>query len=123
MQNFDAVVGDVTILSYRYEYADFTQPYTDPGIVMIVPIKEKGGQRAWLFMKPFTKTMWVLIVVMVIYNGFVLWMLERKHCPELKDSVLKQTGTMCWVSFNTLISLHGNFYFILINYICEAYRY
>ncbi|XP_054813212.1 glutamate receptor 2.8-like [Prosopis cineraria] len=107
-KNFDAVVGDVTIVSYRYEYAEFTQPYTDPGVVMIVPVRVKGGQRGWLFLKPFTRTMWVLIGLMIIYNGFVLWMLERNHFPDLKGSMLNQTGTMCWLSFITFLSLHGD---------------
>ena len=47
-QNFDAVI-DVTIISYRYQYAEFTQPYTDPGVVMVVPLKSKLAHRTWLF--------------------------------------------------------------------------
>ncbi|XP_061348960.1 glutamate receptor 2.8-like [Gastrolobium bilobum] len=106
LKNFDAAI-DVTIISYRYQYAEFTQPYTDPGVVMVVPIKSKAGHRAWLFVKPFTKTMWILIAAMIIYNGFVLWMLERHHWPELKGSMLNQTGTMAWLALTPLISFNG----------------
>ncbi|XP_061374693.1 glutamate receptor 2.6-like, partial [Gastrolobium bilobum] len=108
LKNFDAAI-DVTIISYRYQYAEFTQPYTDPGVVMVVPIKSKAGHRAWLFVKPFTKTMWILIAAMIIYNGFVLWMLERHHWPELKGSMLNQTGTMAWLALTPLISFNGSF--------------
>ncbi|RDY02382.1 Glutamate receptor 2.8, partial [Mucuna pruriens] len=107
LKNFDAVI-DVTIISYRYQYAEFTQPYTDPGVVMVVPLKSKVEHRAWLFMKPFTKTMWVLILAMIIYNGFILWMLERRHSPEIRGSVLNQTGTMAWLALTPLIKLDGN---------------
>lgn len=109
-QNFDAVI-DVTIISYRYEYAEFTQPYTDPGVMMIVPLKSKVVHRAWLFMKPFTKTMWVLILATVIYNGFILWMLERRHSPEIRGSMLNQTGTIAWLALTPLIKLDGNLRF------------
>ncbi|MED6157672.1 hypothetical protein PIB30_025450 [Stylosanthes scabra] len=107
LKNFDAVI-DVTIVSYRYQYAEFTQPYTDPGVVMIVPLKSKTGHRAWLFVKPFTKTMWILIMVVIIYNAFVLWMLERNHFCELKGSILKQYGTIAWLALTPLINLNGN---------------
>lgn len=110
-QNFDAVI-EVTIISYRYEYAEFTQPYTDPGVVMVVPLQSKSAHRAWLFMKPFTKTMWVLIVAMAIYNGFVLWMLERCHSPEIRGSMLNQTGTVAWLALTPLVSSHGNLIFV-----------
>ncbi|KAI4333608.1 hypothetical protein L6164_018392 [Bauhinia variegata] len=108
LKNFEAVVGDVTIVAERYQYVEFSQPYTDPGVVMVVPLQSKAGNRTWLFLKPFTKTMWVLIGAMVVYNGFVLWLMEKNHCPELKGSLLNQSGTMMWLAFTTLISLHGD---------------
>ncbi|KAF3434905.1 hypothetical protein FNV43_RR21992 [Rhamnella rubrinervis] len=37
LQNFDAVVGDTTITSNRSLYVDFTIPYTDMGVGMVVP--------------------------------------------------------------------------------------
>ncbi|XP_017423557.2 glutamate receptor 2.8 [Vigna angularis] len=107
LKNFDAVI-DVTIISYRYQYAEFSQPYTDPGVVMVVPLKSKVDHRGWLFMKPFTKTMWLLILAMVIYNGFILWMLERRHSPEITGSMLNQTGTMAWLALTPLIKLDGD---------------
>ncbi|KAL1350070.1 hypothetical protein AAHE18_07G200100 [Arachis hypogaea] len=105
LKNFDAVI-DVTIISYRYQYAEFTQPYTDPGVVMVVPLKSKTGHRAWLFVKPFTKTMWILIVLVIIYNVFVLWMLERNHFCELKGSILKQYGNIAWLAMTPLVNLN-----------------
>ncbi|KAG4390136.1 hypothetical protein AAZX31_06G217800 [Glycine max] len=107
-KEYDAVVGDVAIVSTRYEYVSFTQPYTDPGVVMIVPVKSKTGNRAWLFLKPFTKLMWVLILVIIVYNGFVVWLIERNHCAELKGPILHQTTTMLWLAFCSLFSVNGD---------------
>lgn len=87
---------------------------------MIVPFRPLGSDRAWLFMKPFTKAMWVLIGAINVYNGFVVWLIERKHCPDLKGSTLNQMGASLSLSFTTLFSLQGNmeifsfFQFLLI---------
>lgn len=37
-QNFDAVVGDLTVTENRSLYVDFTMQYTGADIVMVVPI-------------------------------------------------------------------------------------
>ncbi|KAL5738111.1 hypothetical protein ACOSP7_030872 [Xanthoceras sorbifolium] len=107
LKRFDAVVGDVTIVSKRFEYAEFTQPYTQAGMVMVVPVRKLTTNKALLFMKPFTKGMWVLTGVITIYNGFVIWLIERKHSSELRGSALNQIGILIWLSFSTLFSLHG----------------
>ncbi|KAL2326769.1 hypothetical protein Fmac_020196 [Flemingia macrophylla] len=101
-KKYDAVVGDVSIVSTRYEYASFTQPYTDTGLVMIVPVKSKTTNRAWLFMKPFTKLMWILILVIIFFNGFVVWMIERNHCPELNSPI-----NILWLACSSMVSLSG----------------
>ncbi|KAJ0101036.1 hypothetical protein Patl1_04782 [Pistacia atlantica] len=106
-QTLDAVVGDVTILSSRLQYAEFTHPYTVPGLVMVVPVRSRASSKAWLFMKPFTKAMWGFTVAITLYNGFVVWLIERNHCSELKGSVLNQITTLIWLSFSTLFSLHA----------------
>ncbi|XP_044495909.1 glutamate receptor 2.7-like [Mangifera indica] len=106
LKNFDAVVGDVAIVSKRCKYADFTHPYTESGLVMIAPV-QKSSNKALLFMKPFTKAMWILTVIVSIYNGFVVWLIERNHWPELTGSAFHQTGTFLWLSFSTLFSLNG----------------
>ncbi|XP_048321136.1 glutamate receptor 2.7 [Ziziphus jujuba] len=108
LKNFDAVVGDVAILAKRQKHAEFTQAYTEPGLMMVVPVRQETRNRAWLFMKPFTTSMWVFIVLVNVYNGFVVWFIERNHCPELKGSMINQIGTLIWLAFSTLFSLHGD---------------
>ncbi|KAJ6423648.1 hypothetical protein OIU84_024592 [Salix udensis] len=104
-QKYDAVVGDVEIVASRYKYAEFTSPYTETGLVLIVPAR--SSSKAWSFIKPFTTTMWVLISVFTVYNGFVVWWIERKGCDELQGSIPNQIGIMLWLSFNTLLSLNA----------------
>ncbi|KAI9187158.1 hypothetical protein LWI28_025016 [Acer negundo] len=106
LKEFDAVVGDVAIVVSRLEFAEFTHPYSEAGLVMIVPL-EKSVNKAFLLMKPFTKAMWIIIAIVTIYNGFVVWLIEQNHWHELQGSPLHQTGTFLWLSFSSLFSLHG----------------
>ncbi|KAK9265352.1 hypothetical protein L1049_027222 [Liquidambar formosana] len=107
LKKFDAVVGDVAIVANRFQHAEFTQPYTDAGLVMIVPIRSRESNKAWLFMKPFTRAMWLLVVIINVYNGFVVWLIERNHCPNLSGPISNQVGTLLWLAFSTLFSLQG----------------
>ncbi|XP_038897242.1 glutamate receptor 2.8-like [Benincasa hispida] len=108
LKEFDAAVGDIAIVSTRYEHAEFTHPYSEAGLVMIVPTINNRSNRALLFTKPFTLTMWIVISVVNIYNGFVVWFIERNHSPEPEGSMFSQAGTLVCSSFTTLFSLNGN---------------
>ncbi|KAK3036299.1 hypothetical protein RJ639_031271 [Escallonia herrerae] len=108
-KKFDAVAADTMILASRLKYADFMQPYTESGLEMIVSLQPKMPA-AWVFMKPFTRSMWTLIAAITIYNGFVIWLVERNYCIELKGSSFDQIGILLCLAFTTLISLHGTIY-------------
>ena len=108
IKNFDAAIGDIAITTKRIGHAEFTHPYSEVGLVMIVPTRKDTSNKALLFTKPFTVTMWILIAVVTAYNGFVVWFIERNHCPEHQGSMFDQAGAMLCSSFTTLFSLHGN---------------
>ncbi|CAI9784242.1 unnamed protein product [Fraxinus pennsylvanica] len=105
-KEFDAAVGDIAIISKRCEYVEFTHSHTETGLVMVVPIL-RHSSRAWLFVKPFTKAMWFLTFFINVFNGFVVWSIERNYCSELRGPVLNQIGTLLWLAFATLFSLRG----------------
>ncbi|KAF2287349.1 hypothetical protein GH714_039701 [Hevea brasiliensis] len=107
LKKFDAAVGDIAIVANRFEYAEFTVPYTESELVMVVPLRSKSSSKAWLFARPFTKAMWILIFTINVYNGFVVWLIERNHCSDLRGSFLNQMGTLVSLSFTTLFSLQG----------------
>lgn len=108
MKKYDAAVGDIAIITRRYEHAEFTHPYSEAGLVMIVPTRKDTSNKALLFTKPFTVTMWISVAVVTVYNGFVVWFIERNHCPEHEGSMFNQAGTLVCLSFTTLFSLNGN---------------
>ncbi|XP_073124758.1 glutamate receptor 2.6-like isoform X2 [Henckelia pumila] len=105
LKKFDAAVGDIAIISSRYAYVEFTHAHTESGVVMVVPVQSRS-HRAWLFMKPFTKAMWLLTLSINIYNGFVIWIIEKNYCPELqRQPFLHQIGTLFWLAFATIFPL------------------
>lgn len=107
VKTFDAVVGDISIVANRCAYAEFTQPYSESGLQMLIYIKLEESEKAWLFTKPFTGLMWVFTVVINIYNGFVVWFIERDHDQYFRGNVSDQIGTMLTLSCTTLFSLQG----------------
>ncbi|KAK6934202.1 Ionotropic glutamate receptor [Dillenia turbinata] len=107
LKEYDAVVGDVGIISKRFQWAEFSHPYTEPGLLMVSPVRPQTSHKAWLFVRPFTVSMWALTGVINVFNGFVVWIIERNHCSELRGPFLNQVGTLLWLAFNTLFSVHA----------------
>ncbi|KAG9445865.1 hypothetical protein H6P81_011993 [Aristolochia fimbriata] len=106
LKNFDAVVGDIEIMVNRYRYADFTQPYIESGLVMVVTEKPEKLKKAWVFLLPFTKSMWILIGATNVFIGIAVWLIERDINPEFGGSLGDQVGTLLWFSFATLFFAH-----------------
>eukprot|EP00250_Pteridium_aquilinum_P021125 c25034_g1_i3 orf=597-3347(-) len=103
---YDAVVGDVTITTKRMEKVDFTQPYTESGLVVLVPIKESHFSHAWAFLRPFSPAMWLTTLAFFVFTGIVVWMLEHKKNPDFQGHRSKQCGTLLWFVFSTLFFAH-----------------
>ncbi|KAI8527998.1 hypothetical protein RHMOL_Rhmol12G0117500 [Rhododendron molle] len=103
---YDAVVGDVTILANRSNFVDFTLPFTESSIAMIVRIKDDGRKNAWIFMKPLKMNLWLTIVVFFVFTGFVVWVLEHRVNKEFRGPPSKQVGIIFWFSFSTLVFAH-----------------
>ncbi|KAK8678192.1 hypothetical protein V6N13_143700 [Hibiscus sabdariffa] len=99
-----AIVGDITILASRAEQVEFTQPYAESGLSMLVPAKSEDS--AWFFLKPFTKEMWLVTTAILIYTTFIVWMLEHQSNPEFRGPWNNQIGTALWFTFSSLFFAH-----------------
>lgn len=69
-------MGDITIWAPRVEYADFTLPFSESGIVLLV--KNKKPFDMWIFIRPLRWDLWLGIFVASILIGIVLCILEKK---------------------------------------------
>ncbi|XP_022715796.1 glutamate receptor 2.7-like [Durio zibethinus] len=103
-KTYDAAVGDITILATRTDYVEFTQPYAESGLSMIVPAKSEGS--AWMFLKPFTAEMWLVTGAILTYTMLIVWFLEHQCNPEFKGPWKNQIGTALWFTFSSLFFAH-----------------
>ncbi|KAF8400404.1 hypothetical protein HHK36_013702 [Tetracentron sinense] len=108
LQNFDAVVGDITIVANRSLYVDFTLPYSESGVSMVVLIKDDESKNAWIFLKPLSWDLWLTTGAAFIFTGAVVWILEHRLNTEFRGPRGQQLGMMLWFSFSTLVFAHSN---------------
>ncbi|KAL4369209.1 hypothetical protein GQ457_05G004230 [Hibiscus cannabinus] len=115
-KNYDAVVGDTTIMARRFPYVDFTQPFTDFGIGIVVPKINKSSM--WVFLQPlsgeekllsnlskFVVIIWVFAVLVITssYTATLASMLtvERIQLSSRRDYVSYQS----WVPGDIISSI------------------
>ncbi|CAN0825416.1 Glutamate receptor 2.7 [Linum grandiflorum] len=103
-KTYDAVVGDMTILAHRSDKVEFTQPFAESGLSMIVPAKSEKS--AWMFMKPFTMEMWLVTGTILIYTMLIIWFLEHQTNPDFKGPLRNQMGTALLFTFSSLFFAH-----------------
>ncbi|XP_058092688.1 glutamate receptor 2.5-like [Magnolia sinica] len=104
-KTFDAVVGDTSIVAKRCQLVEFSRPYTETGSRMVVLEKQEEG-KAWIFVEPFTKTLWALTGAIFLYNGIIVWYMERADDEE-ERSYFNHIGSLIWLSFTTLFPING----------------
>ncbi|XP_015945467.1 glutamate receptor 2.9-like [Arachis duranensis] len=102
----DGVVGDTTITANRSNYVDFTLPYTESGVTMVVPIRDSRKKNAWAFLKPLTWDLWVTTFCSFVFIGFVVWVLEHRINNHFRGPPSYQIGTSLWFSFSTMVFSH-----------------
>ncbi|GLJ29237.1 hypothetical protein SUGI_0576760 [Cryptomeria japonica] len=107
LKKYDAVVGDITIQGSRNEIVDFTQPYTETGLAMVVPTTIRDeAHNSWTFLLPFTPRLWATTAAFILYTGLVVWLLERKINPEFRGSSSNQVVTLLWFAFSAMFYAH-----------------
>ncbi|XP_017250102.1 glutamate receptor 2.8-like isoform X1 [Daucus carota subsp. sativus] len=85
---YDALVGDLTIRADREITADFSLPYLESGVVMVVRVEPDRLKNMWIFLKPLSWDLWLTIVLAAVFIGFVLRMLERHVNPQRQLGML-----------------------------------
>jgi len=79
----------------RTRIVDFTQPYSESGLIIVASVKEMNSS-PWAFLKPFTLEMWCVTGAFFIFVGVVVWILEHRMNTEFRGSPRQQLVTICW---------------------------
>nr|ABW74563.1 glutamate receptor 2 [Boechera divaricarpa] len=103
---YDAVVGDVTIIANRSLFVDFTLPYTESGVSMMVPLKDNKNKNTWVFLKPWSLDLWVTTACFFVFIGFIVWILEHRVNTDFRGPPQHQIGTSFWFAFSTMNFAH-----------------
>uniref|UniRef100_A0A2N9H3K9 Ionotropic glutamate receptor C-terminal domain-containing protein n=1 Tax=Fagus sylvatica TaxID=28930 RepID=A0A2N9H3K9_FAGSY len=82
IQKYDAVVGDTTIVANRSLYVDFTLPYSESGVSMVVLVKDDESKNFWIFLKPLSLNLWLSTGAAFIITGFDESKLKSYNTPE-----------------------------------------
>jgi hypothetical protein len=106
-QTYAAAVGDVTITAERVTCTDFTMPYTQSGVSMLVLAEDEPNTIRWTFVEPLNWRLWFASLVFFLYTGFALWMIELPRNQEYQGSSLRQCSTALYFVFSTLTFSHG----------------
>nr|ABW81168.1 GTR2 [Capsella rubella] len=102
---YDAFVGDVSIIANRSLYVDFTLPYTESGVFMLVPMRDTN-KNTWMFLKPWSLDLWVTTACFFVFIGFIVWILEHRVNTDFRGPPHHQIGTSFWFSFSTMNFAH-----------------
>ena len=102
-------MGDITIRANRSLYIDFTLPYTESGVSMIVPIRDNNSKNPWVFLEPLTWELWLTTGCFFIFIGFVVWILEHRINNDFRGPMTYQIGTSFWFAFSTMVFAHSKF--------------
>uniref|UniRef100_A0A0D3C2T3 Ionotropic glutamate receptor C-terminal domain-containing protein n=1 Tax=Brassica oleracea var. oleracea TaxID=109376 RepID=A0A0D3C2T3_BRAOL len=106
IEAWDAVVGDITITSNRSSYVDFTLPYTESGVSMIVPVRSNKNKNSWVFLKPWSLDLWITTGCFFVFIGFVVWLFEHRVNTDFRGPPHHQIGTSVCFSFSTMVFAH-----------------
>ncbi|XP_050126657.1 glutamate receptor 2.7-like [Malus sylvestris] len=107
LRNYDAAVGDFTIRANRSLFVDFTLPYIESGVSMVVPMTgNNAAKNTWVFLKPLSWDLWVTSGSFFIFIGFVVWFLEHPKNKDFQGRAHHQIGTSMWFSFSTMVFAH-----------------
>lgn len=91
------VVADTTIWAPRMTHVDFSLPYSESGVILVV--KNNKPFDMWIFIKPFRMDLWFAVIFGCIWMGIVLRILEQGVTNSNED--LTRTNK----------HKHGNIYF------------
>ncbi|XP_040997864.1 glutamate receptor 2.3-like isoform X3 [Juglans microcarpa x Juglans regia] len=106
LQKFDAAVGDITIIANRSKFVDFTLPFTESGVTMVVPLRDNRRKNAWVFLKPLSWDLWMSSGCFFVFIGFVVWLLEHRVNEDFRGPCSHQIGTSLWYAFSTMVFAH-----------------
>ncbi len=105
----DIAISGITITSEREKTVDFSHPFFESGLQILVPIHSEPSHIKtffWLIFSPILlKTIGILLIVISI-SAHLIWFFERKNNPEMfPQEYFKGIWEACWWSVVTVVTV------------------
>ena len=90
------------MLADRTDFVEFTQPFAESGLVMILPVKPDYKSKGWIFVLPFKGDLWLATLGILLYTMLIVWFLEHENNPAFRGTWQHQLSTAMWFTFSSL---------------------
>ncbi|CAF4722501.1 unnamed protein product, partial [Rotaria sp. Silwood2] len=105
------VVGDITITARRREIVDFSSSIFDSSLRIVIRQTTSINVDLFSYLRPFSSTLWLLVLVGSIYAGILLCLLERTTNEALKNkSIISSAAMSMWYSVSTIMGYGADFH-------------
>lgn len=108
-QTYDGAVGDISITYKRSKHVEFTLPFTEGGINMVM--KKTTGDR-WFFLKPLSDELWLSSIALFMFTGLAIWILEHRFNSAYRGSLAEHAGMIFYFPFMSLVYAQSEFSFL-----------
>ncbi|KAL7140515.1 hypothetical protein ABFS83_09G124700 [Erythranthe nasuta] len=103
-EEYDAIVGDITITTNRSEYIDFSLPIDQGGITRTQKINYSGTiDDESFFVKPLERELWLTAIALFIFTGLALWILEHRVNAAFRGPPSEHVGLIFYIPFMSLV--------------------
>ena len=76
-QNYDMVLAPLTITETRANVIDFSKPYLDLGLSILMKIPEKTEKNIFGFVDPFSREVWICSFVTMVTVAMISLLLDK----------------------------------------------
>lgn len=107
----DVAIGDITVTARRREIVDFSTPIFDNAIRIIIRQGTAGDVDLSFYLKPFSLSLWLTLLVCTVYAASLLCLLERQDNEALRNrSIISSSAMSMWYSLGTLMGYGADFH-------------
>ncbi|CAO2820796.1 unnamed protein product [Amaranthus hypochondriacus] len=78
-KEYDGIVGDLTIRYDRTQWVDFTQPYTETGVTMMVSTKQEPRKSSGIRVMPLIKALVYTVFGVCFISAIIFWLIEFRN--------------------------------------------
>ncbi|KMZ74962.1 Glutamate receptor [Zostera marina] len=100
------IVGDVTIIANRSTDVEFSLPFTETGIAMLVPTNKNSYAESgspWILFKPWKWDLWLTVFGFLLLTALMVWVIEHRINPEFRGPPSQQMSLVFYIVFSTLV--------------------